>query len=82
MEATALRTLFKNADNVTPKRGEWTIDFIGFSAQGWTAEAQALAAEVAVNKDSGKYWRAESCRLLNLEDVYGDLKRWFLSTTE
>jgi AAA+ ATPase superfamily predicted ATPase len=82
MDASALRALFKNADDVTPKRGEWAIDFIGFSARGWTAEAHALAATVAVNGDSGKYWRAGSCRLLNLEDVYGDLKRWFLPTTE
>ncbi len=82
LDAKALRTLFKNADNVTPKRGAWTIDFIGFSAHGWTAEAQALAAEVSANGDSGKHWRVDNCRLLTLEDVYEDLKRWFSATAE
>lgn len=81
MDAKALRTLFKNADKATPKRGMWTVDFIGFSAHGWTAEAQELAATVATDGDSGKYWQASNCRLLTLEDVYGDLKRWFPATT-
>jgi uncharacterized protein len=77
-EAQVLTTLFKSADNVTPKRGEWTIDFIGFSAQGWSSEAQTLAAQVtAGDNEAGKNWRVNRCHLLSLEDVYADLKEWF-----
>ncbi|MBK8989496.1 MAG: ATP-binding protein [Chloroflexi bacterium] len=77
MDLKALHTLFKHTDNVVPKRGEWTVDFIGFSASGWTAEALALDAGAAANGNSGKNWRPNSIRLLNLEDVYSDLKQWF-----
>lgn len=76
-EAKALHALIKQADNVTPKRGEWTVDFVGFSAKGWSSEAQALAAAVTTGNEAGKNWRAGSCRLLNLENVYADLKEWF-----
>ncbi|MCB8980762.1 MAG: ATP-binding protein [Ardenticatenaceae bacterium] len=73
----ALRTLMKSADNVTPKRGEWTVDFVGFSLQGWTDGAKELAAAITADGEARKNWRSHSCRLLNLEDVYADLKQWF-----
>lgn len=73
----ALRALIKNADNVTPKRGEWTVEFIGFSAQGWSDGAKELAAAITTDGEAKKNWRSHSCRLLNLEDVYADLKKWF-----
>lgn len=76
LDARALRTLLETADNVVPKRGEWAVDFIGFSAQGWTEEAEATARDIAVNGDSGRNWRTNSCRLLNLENVYTDLRQW------
>lgn len=79
MDASTLHVLFKHADTVTPKRGEWVIHFVGFSAHGWTEDAHALAARYVGNKDPGKNWRVGSCRLLNLEDVYADLKRWSLA---
>lgn len=80
--AEALRTLFNNANDVTPKRGEWTVDFVGYSAQGWSEDAQALAAQVAVNGEAGNNWQAKNCRLLSLEDIYADMKRWSPSITE
>jgi len=73
----ALRALIKNADDITPKRGEWTVDFIGFSLSGWSDGAKELAAAIATDGESRKNWRSHSCRLLNLEDVYADLKQWF-----
>jgi uncharacterized protein len=77
-EAETLHALVKNAENVTPRRGEWTVDFLGFAAQGWNGAAQQLAAELtASNSETGKNWRVGRCRLLSLEDVYRDLKEWF-----
>jgi len=73
----ALRALIKYADDITPKRGEWTVDFIGFSLSGWSDGAKELAAAIATDGESRKNWRSHSCRLLNLEDVYADLKQWF-----
>lgn len=78
----ALQALFKKAENVIPKRGEWLVDFIGFSAQGWDQEAQILAAGITEDVVSGNNWRATNCRLLNLEDIYADLTRWTLPVTE
>lgn len=77
MGVDALRALIKSADNVTPKRGEWTVEFVGFSLQGWTDGAKELAAAITSDGESRKNWRSQSCRLLNLEDVYADLKKWF-----
>jgi hypothetical protein len=76
VDAQSLQTLLKHASSITPKRGEWTVDFIGFSAQGWDADAQEWASNLTLNGDSGKNWRTGSCRLMALEDVYADLKRW------
>ncbi|MCC6606788.1 MAG: ATP-binding protein [Anaerolineae bacterium] len=73
----AIRALIKNADDVTPKRGEWTVEFIGFSLHGWSDGAKELAASITADGESRKNWRSHSCRLLNLEDVYADLKQWF-----
>jgi uncharacterized protein len=73
VDVDVLQALVKTADNVVPKRGEWTIDVIGFSAQGWTEAAEAAAR---FNKDSGRNWKTASYRLLTLEDVYADFVRW------
>jgi len=62
---------------VTPKRGEWTVEFVGFSLQGWTDDAKELAESITADGEARKNWRSHSFRLLNLEDVYADLKKWF-----
>lgn len=73
IDETSLLSLLDNAENVARKQGTWLIDFVGFSANGWTAAAHQFAEAVAATQ-SGKHWRARSCRLLTLEDVYADLR--------
>jgi hypothetical protein len=71
-----LRHLITEASYFVPKRDQWTIDMLGFSADGWTAEAKSLALEIKRIGEFGKNWRVVDCRLLDLESVYADLARW------
>lgn len=60
MGVDALRALIKSADNVTPKRGEWTVEFVGFSLQGWTDGAKELAAAITSMANHGKIGAARA----------------------
>ncbi len=71
-----LRHLLMQTPNLVPKYGEWTLDYVGFSASGWTDEAKALAREIKRSGEVGKNWRAVDFRLLDLEQVNQDLIHW------
>jgi AAA+ ATPase superfamily predicted ATPase len=74
-----LRNLITQTPYFVPKQDEWTVDVIGFSAVGWTAEAKSLAHELKRTGEVGANWRVVDCRLLDLENVHADLTRWSLS---
>ncbi len=71
-----LRNLIMETSNFIPKYGEWTIEYVGFASQGWTAEAKALAREIKRTGEFGSRWRAVDFRLLDLAYVNADLSRW------
>lgn len=76
---TTLRDLLERASSFVPPKGKWTVDFLGFSAHGWTLEAETLAQDVQVSGAAKANWKSESFNLLNLEDVSTDLVRWMPS---
>lgn len=75
-----LQHLSAQTAHFVPKHDEWIVDFIGFSARGWTNEAKSLAHQIKRAGEFGGNWRVVDCRLLDLESVYADLHRWSPST--
>jgi uncharacterized protein len=71
-----LSDLIAHTAAFVPNSGEWTIDYLGFARNGWTAEAEALAQDIRRVGEFGGNWRAVDCRLLDLERVNEDLIRW------
>ncbi len=72
-----LRNLIMNTPKVIPRAsGDWTIDYVGFAAKGWTQEAKSLAYDVKRTGEFGNHWRAIDFRLLDLENVTTDLRLW------
>ena len=71
-----LRHLITQASHFVPKRDQWTVDMLGFSAEGWTTEAKSLALEIKRSGEFSANWRVVDCRLLDLESIYADLARW------
>jgi AAA+ ATPase superfamily predicted ATPase len=72
----ALRGLIMATPAFVPKHGDWTVEYLGFSADGWTEDAQSLAQDINKSGEAGTNWRAVNCRLLDLKEVVADLQRW------
>ena len=72
-DLSVLRNLVERTKAILPKKRQWTVFYLGFSAGGWTAEAQEMAPELAVN---GKSWHVAGVRLLDLQEMDADLIRW------
>lgn len=81
-DGPVLRHLIAETSYFVPKFGEWTVDFIGFSASGWTTEARALAHTVKQTRESGTNWQTVDFHLLDLENVHADLARWTPAASE
>ena len=77
---TTLRDLLEQTSSFVPKKGKWIVDYLGFSASGWTMEAETLAQDVQVSGAAKANWQSESFKLFNLEDISADLARWMPST--
>jgi AAA+ ATPase superfamily predicted ATPase len=77
---TTLRDLLEQTSSFVPKKGKWIVDYLGFSASGWTIEAETLAQDVQVSGAAKSNWQSESFKLFNLEDICADLARWMPST--
>jgi AAA+ ATPase superfamily predicted ATPase len=75
-----LRDLLEQTSSFVPKKGKWTVDYLGFSSSGWTIEAETLARDVQVSGAAKANWKAEKFKLFNLENIGGDLARWMPST--
>jgi hypothetical protein len=52
------------------------VHYLGFARAGWTAASHALAQELAATQPTGKHWRANGLRLLDLTQVDQDLTAW------
>jgi AAA+ ATPase superfamily predicted ATPase len=76
VDRQALRNLIMATPTFVPKQGDWTVDYLGFSANGWTEDAKSLAQDINKSGEKGATWQAASCRLLDLEEVIADLQRW------
>lgn len=74
----AIDALVRNTTAILPDRRDWTVYFTLFSASGWTAEAQAKAeATVSAQENRGrKRWQSAGIRLLDLEEIDEDFRRW------
>jgi hypothetical protein len=59
-----------------PKKGQWSVYYAGFSAGGWTADAADLIQKMIDRNSIGKNWRAAGFRLMDLQQVDDDLRRW------
>ncbi len=59
--------------------GEWTVHYVGFSANGWTPEAHQRAEAVTAARPGARSrtrWRNAGITLLDLEQVDADLSAW------
>lgn len=73
--------LLEQTSSYVPKKGKWRVDYLGFSAAGWTAEAEALARDVEKSDEVKSNWQASGFTLLNLRDISADLVRWMPSVS-
>lgn len=71
-----IRDLVSRTPAMIPKKGNWSVHYVGFAANGWTQEAAGTAAKTVESEASGKNWRANGVRLLDLYQVDADLLRW------
>lgn len=70
-----IEELVQKTGPLLPKKGKWSVYYLGFSANGWTKKAQEKAEKIIHNKN-GKKWQPLGIRLLDLEEVDSDLTRW------
>jgi hypothetical protein len=52
------------------------VYYLGFARRGWTEAAQRYAGEIGPQGVRGERWQALGMRLLDLEQVDGDLAAW------
>jgi AAA+ ATPase superfamily predicted ATPase len=71
-----VRDLIARTPDTLPKKGSWSVYYVGFSAGGWTEDAPDLIQKMINRNGSGKNWRATGFKLLDLVQVDADLCRW------
>jgi uncharacterized protein len=74
--ATDLHDLITNTELVVPKRGKWSVLYVGFAANGWTDDAAAILKELAGGAAAEHNWHVADVLLLDLNKVDADLSRW------
>ncbi len=75
-----MEDLLKRTQSLIPRKGNWTVYYMGFSPGGWTADAREQADKAS--SISGRVkdnWRVAGAELLDLERVDSDLAGWFVS---
>jgi AAA+ ATPase superfamily predicted ATPase len=72
----AIQDLLNRAADVVPKKGRWSVYYVGFSSAGWTDQAAASAQRLLEKIGDGTNWQAEGIQLLDLNQVDDDLRRW------
>lgn len=71
-----LQSLVRRTNALLPKKGEWEVYYVSFSAQGWTEDAWAYAEELALRGDQGKQWHSAGVELVDLARLDVDLAAW------
>ena len=76
-KADTLRELVeKKAPKFIPAQQKWQVFYLGFSRSGWNEQAQAYAAQINDQQPAGENWECVGMRLVDLEQVDGDLCAW------
>lgn len=73
---TVLQDLMAKTSAILPDQRRWRVFYLGFSRQGWTDDARALATEVEAGKNGQGNWSVEGVHLLDLEQVDQDMADW------
>ena len=66
----------ERAARIIPERGKWRVYFLGFSRSGWTSGALAYQQEVYRQPIQGENWVSIGLRLVTLDELDENLKRW------
>lgn len=75
----AIQNLMHKTSIMLPKTNQlWSVYYVLFSASGWTAEAQQMAAEPPAEGQTSrrKRWQSVGIRLVDLQELDKDLRRW------
>jgi AAA+ ATPase superfamily predicted ATPase len=71
-----IRSLLTRINAIVPRDEVWSLYCLGFARRSWPDEATAQADRILRKGLSNDKWRYLGVRLLDLEDVAGDLTRW------
>jgi uncharacterized protein len=71
----------KKATRLIPTTGNWRVFFLGFSREGWNEHAEAYARNIVRSLPAQPNWQIEGVRLLTLEEVDQDLRKWADAST-
>lgn len=78
-DLSQIQDIISRTSAVIPKKGKWTVHYVGFSAAGWSEEAQRRAERVVQStSDIKNNWQPGTIKLLDLAKVDSDLTRWAL----
>lgn len=73
----ALEELVKKTATIVPKDDrKWSVHYVGFSAHGWSKEAEAMARQIATSSNRRRRWQTKGFTLMDLEKLDVDLARW------
>lgn len=78
IDARAVGKLVRKTSTILPDHEGWSVYYLIFSSNGWTAKAESQA-EALIEKASNrarKSWETVGIRMVNLEQVCFDLDRW------
>ncbi|MCI0393776.1 MAG: ATP-binding protein [Chloroflexi bacterium] len=75
-DAGVMRDLVTRTSAIVPKKGEWSVLYLGFASGGWSEEAADLAEQLATTEAPGKNWHVAGVKLLDLKQVDTDLAHW------
>jgi AAA+ ATPase superfamily predicted ATPase len=76
MESDVLQELVAKAPDIVPRKGKWTVYYLGFARGGWRENAKTFAKSLARSQEPGANWQVAGMRLLDLASVDADLVRW------
>ena len=71
-----LSALLEKTAQAVPNNGKWQVMLMGFSRQGWTQPAIALAEEIASQAVGGENWQIVAVQLVDLVKIDHDFIRW------
>jgi uncharacterized protein len=75
-ELNVIQELLNQTASVVPKKGQWSVYYVAFSSAGWTEQAMTGASRMTERNGRGKNWQAVGVRLVDLDQLDADLRRW------